>query len=108
VKILARANPVNFVEGDPVEKAGGNILMLPLAAATVVIPMASMVDLGLEKKKIEKDLEQTGAEAARLEARLKDEAFLAKAPAAVIEKERQRLYTLKDKLEKLKKQNASL
>jgi valyl-tRNA synthetase len=108
VKNLARANPVNFVKGEPVEKAGGNILVLPLAAATVVIPMASMVDIGAEKKKIEKDLEQTGTEAVRLEARLKDEAFLAKAPPAVVEKERQKLYTLKDKLEKLNKQNASL
>jgi valyl-tRNA synthetase len=108
VKVLARANPVNFVKGEPAEKAGGNTLVLSLAMATVVIPMASMVDLGAEKKKIEKDLEQTGAEAARLEARLKDEAFLAKAPPAVVEKERQKLYTLKDKLEKLNKQNSSL
>jgi valyl-tRNA synthetase len=104
VKILARANPVTFLKGEPVEKAGGNTLVLPLAPATVVIPMASMVDLEVEKKKIEKDIEQTRAEAVRLEARLKDEAFLSKAPPAVIEKERQKLYTLKDKLEKLDKQ----
>jgi valyl-tRNA synthetase len=107
VKILARANPVTFLKSEPAEKAGGNTLVLSLAPATVVIPMASMLDLGAEKKKIEKELEQTQAEAARMEARLKDEAFLAKAPPAVIEKERQKLYTLKDKLEKLNKQKSS-
>jgi valyl-tRNA synthetase len=107
VKTLARANPVTFLAGEPGEKAGGNTLVLPLAPATVVIPMASMLDLGAEKKKIEKELEQTQAEANRLEARLQDEAFLTKAPPAVIEKERQKLYTLKDKLEKLNKQSSS-
>jgi valyl-tRNA synthetase len=106
IKTLARANPVTFIAGEPAEKASANTLVLTLTPATVVIPMASMVDLGAEKKKIAKDLEQTGAEVQRLEARLSDEAFLAKAPAAVIEKERQKLYTLKDKLDKLKQQSS--
>ena len=44
------------------------------------------------------------SEVTRLEARLKDEAFLTKAPEAVVAKERQKLYTLSDKLEKLKQQ----
>jgi valyl-tRNA synthetase len=106
VRTLARANPVTFLAGEPGEKAYKNTLVLPLAPATVVIPMASMLDLGAEKKKIEKELEQTRAEAKRLETRLKDEAFLTKAPPAVIEKERQKLYTLKDKLEKLQQQSS--
>ena len=66
--------------------------------------MASMVDLDAEKKRLEKDLEQTGAEVRRLEGRLNDENFTTKAPEAVVEKERQKLYTLKDKLEKLQQQ----
>jgi valyl-tRNA synthetase len=108
VKTLARANPVDFRKGDPVEKADARTLVLPLAAATVVIPMSSMVDMEAEKKKIEKEITQTRAEADRLEGRLKDESFLTKAPPAVIEKERQKLYTLKEKLEKLNKQNTGL
>jgi valyl-tRNA synthetase len=106
VKTLARANPVTFLAAEPLEKASENTLVLSLAPATVVIPMASMLDLGAEKKKIEKELEQTQAEAARLETRLKDEAFLTKAPPAVIEKEKRKLYTLKDKLEKLQQQSS--
>ena len=70
--------------------------------------MASMFDLEAERKRIQKELDQSQAEVARLEARLKDEAFLNKAPAAVIEKERQKLYTLNDKLEKLKQQSSRL
>ncbi|HUT68074.1 MAG TPA: valine--tRNA ligase [Dehalococcoidales bacterium] len=108
IKALARANPVTFPEGEPGDKAGENTLVLPLAQATVVIPMASMFDLEAEKKRLEKELEQTQAEVDRLEVRLRDEAFLTRAPEAVIEKERQKLYTLNDKLEKLKQQSARL
>ncbi len=108
VKALARANPVTFHTGEPGERVGDNTLVLPLAAATVVIPMASMVDLEAERQKTEKELEQTRGEVSRLEVRLKDGAFLTKAPPAVVEKERQKLYTLKDKLEKLQQQSSRL
>jgi valyl-tRNA synthetase len=106
VKTLARANPITFPEGGLGAKAGDNKLVLTLTKATVVIPMESMFDLEAEKKRIQKEIEQSQAEVARLETRLEDQSFLTKAPAAVIEKERQKLYTLTDKLEKLKQQSA--
>jgi valyl-tRNA synthetase len=108
IKTLARANPVTFLKGEPGEKTGDNTLVLSLAQATVVIPMASMFDIDAERKRIEKELEQTQAEVNRLETRLKDKAFLTRAPAAVVEKEQQKLYTLNDKLEKLKQQSSRL
>ncbi len=106
IKSLARAKPVRFPKGEASEKASDNTVVLPLAQATIVIPLSSMVDIEAERKKAEKELEQTRTEVQRLEARLKDNAFLTKAPAAVIEKERQRLYTLSEKLEKLKQQGS--
>jgi valyl-tRNA synthetase len=108
VRTLARANPVTFIEGETKDAASDNTLVIPLTVATIVIPMASMVDIEAEKKRIEKDWEQTQAETSRLEARLKDKSFLTKAPAAIIEKEKQRLYTLNEKLEKLKQQKSIL
>jgi valyl-tRNA synthetase len=108
VKSLARANPVTFVEGEPGDTAVENTLVLTLTQATIVIPMASMFDAEAEGKRLRKEIEQVNGEISRLENRLKDEAFLAKAPAAVVEKERQKLYTLKDKLEKLDQQSARL
>ncbi|OGN99317.1 MAG: valine--tRNA ligase [Chloroflexi bacterium RBG_13_51_52] len=108
IQTLARTKPVTFLKGEPREKAGDNTLVIPLTQATVVIPMASMFDMEAERKRIEKDLEQTQGEASRLEARLKDKAFLTKAPAAVVEKEKNKLYTLNEKLEKLKQQYSKL
>jgi valyl-tRNA synthetase len=108
IKTLARANPVSFLAGEPGEKLGGNTLVLPLAQATVVIPLASMFNLEAEKKRMDKELEQAQNEVDRLEARLKDDAFLTRAPETVVAKERQKFYTLKDKLEKLRQQHARL
>jgi valyl-tRNA synthetase len=108
VKSLARANPVTFVSGEPLEKADDKTLVQSLTQATVVIPMASMFDLDAERKRIVKDVEQTQAEVGRLEARLKNTEFLSKAPPAVVEKEKQRLYTLTEKLTKLKLQISGL
>ncbi len=108
IKSLARANPVSVIKGDAKEKAGDSTLVLSLAEATIVIPMASMFDTAEERKKLEKELEQTRTEVNQLEARLQDQAFLTKAPAAVVEKEQQRLYTLSEKLEKLQQQSSRL
>jgi valyl-tRNA synthetase len=75
-----------------------------LKETEVVIPMESMVDLEAERKRLQKEIEQSEADTARLEARLKDKAFLTKAPAAVVEKEQTKLDERKDKLERLKQQ----
>jgi valyl-tRNA synthetase len=106
IKSLARANPVGIIKGEAPEKPGDNMLVIPLAPATVIIPMGSMVDLEAEKKSLLKEIEKLTSEIARLQDRVKDGAFLSKAPPAVIEKEKQRLYTLSEKLEKLKRQSS--
>ena len=106
IQTLARAKPATFfdkrLEGQPGEDA----LALILKQADVVIPMAGIVDLAAEKKRLQKEIEQVQAEVARLQALLGDKIFLAKAPAAVVEKERQKLNTLIDKLARLKQQLA--
>ncbi len=102
IQTLARVRPVTFLdsrqEGLPREKA----LVLVLKETEVVIPMESMADLEAERKRLQDEIKRSQAEVTRLEARLEDKAFLTKAPAAVIDKERQKLYTLTDKLERLK------
>ena len=101
IETLARARPVTISETRKGDATSKNSLVLVLKETEVIIPMESMVDLAAEKKRLEKEIAQNEAEAARLEARLKDESFLAKAPPAVVEKERQKCYALKDKLSRL-------
>ena len=66
--------------------------------------MESMVNLEAEKKRLQEEIEQSQAEVAQLEKRLKDKEFLTKAPPAIVEKEQNKLATRKDKLERLKQQ----
>ena len=61
-----------------------------------------------EKQRLQKEIDFVQKEVTRLSARLRDEAFLTKAPQAVIEKEKQKLYTLNDRLEKLEQQSSRL
>ena len=104
IQTLARVRPVTFLDGRLEGQPSENTLVLVLKDSDVVIPMESMVDREAERKRLQKEIEQGQAQVTRLEARLKDRAFLTKAPQAIIEKEREKLYTLTDKLERLKEQ----
>jgi len=104
IQTLARAKPVTFPGRKQESPPPENTLVMVLKESEVIIPMESMVDREVEGKRFQREMEQIKAEVARLEARLNDGEFLAKAPAAVIDKERQKLYSLTDKLERLEQQ----
>ncbi|MBI4285922.1 MAG: valine--tRNA ligase [Chloroflexi bacterium] len=101
IEALARTRPVTFL-ANKAEGAREDAVVLVLKDAEVAIPIGSMVDLAAERKRLEQEIEQTQNKASRLEARLRDEAFLTRAPAAVVDKERQKLQALQDKLGRLK------
>ncbi|MFH1775428.1 MAG: valine--tRNA ligase [Chloroflexota bacterium] len=104
IQALARVKPVAVRDG----RLGGappeNALALVLSETEVVIPMETMVDVAAERARLEQEMEQAQAEVARLETRLSDEAFLTRAPAAVVDKERSRLAQRKDRLARLGEQ----
>jgi len=102
IQTLARAKPITFLDKRQESSPTENVLVLVLKETEVIIPMENMVDVEAERKRLQKEIEQSQAEVSRLEARLKDEAFLTKAPAVVVDKERQKLAAVKDKLERLK------
>ncbi len=104
IQTLARARPVTFLARRKEAPPSGNVLALVLKDAEVIIPMESMVDLQAERERLQKEIEQNQAEVASLEARLRDKAFLTKAPASVVDRERDKLAIRKDKLERLKQQ----
>jgi len=106
IQTLARARPITFLASRQQDRPSKNALVLVLKDTEVIIPMESMVDVEAEKKRLQQEIEQNQAELARLQDRLGDQAFLAKAPANVIDKERDKLALRKDKLERLKQQLA--
>jgi valyl-tRNA synthetase len=106
IQRLARAKPLSFREGRGEAKPAENVLALVLKEAEVLIPMESMVDLNAERKRLDGEIAQCQAQIASLETRLKDKAFLSKAPEAVVAKERAKLAERQDKLKRLKEQLA--
>jgi valyl-tRNA synthetase len=106
IQRLARAKPVSFGEGRGEAKPTENVLALVLKSTEVIIPMESMVDLKAERKRLEQEIARSQAQITSLEKRLKNKAFLAKAPEAVVAKERAKLAERQDKLKRLKEQLA--
>ena len=69
----------------------------------IYFPLAGLVDVDAERARITRELSETESQAARLEA-LVNGPFGQRAPAAVVDKERQKLATYLETTAKLKGQ----
>jgi valyl-tRNA synthetase len=102
IHTLARVHPLSIVgdvEGAKLRRDQAKILVLK--GVEVILPLEGMIDTDAEKSRLLKESEAIKAEIERIERLLQDKAFTKKAPAAVVEKERQKLSDRKDKLAKL-------
>jgi valyl-tRNA synthetase len=70
----------------------------------VLIPLAGLIDLGAEKQRLEREAARIEAEIAKCNAKLGNANFVANAPPAVVEQERQRLAEFGATLESLREQ----
>ena len=102
IETLARARPLAILNRGERKAGKEKALILVLGEAEVVLPWTGMIDQLAEKKRLIKEKELTQARIAQLNTRLRDNAFLTKAPPHIVEKEKQKLYLLKNKLERLK------
>jgi len=69
----------------------------------IYLPLAGMVDLANEKARLEKELKEAESHIQRLENLLSSD-FANKAPATLVQKERDKLAGYKDTAEKIKAQ----
>jgi valyl-tRNA synthetase len=76
--------------------------------AELFLPLAGLIDLGAERRRLGRDLERVERELSTAESRLESAAFRAKAPPAVVERERERLTELKTVEEKLRQSLTTL
>ena len=74
----------------------------------VYLPLKDMIDLGKEKKRMKKEIENKEKFIKSLETKLSNKGFLKKAPVALTQKEKDRLQDEKDNLKKLKEQVKAL
>lgn len=79
-----------------------------VGANTVSIPLAELVDLDKEKKRVHEAMSETEKFIASIEGRLNNQEFVGKAPEKVVAGEKAKLAEAKTKLEKLAAQLAEL
>lgn len=102
---LASASAVEYTDAYAGEDGAVQIVT---DSATVYIPLADMVDLEKEKARLQKEREKTVSEIERVEKKLANEGFVSKAPAQVIEAEREKLRRYQDTLKSLDEALAKL
>jgi valyl-tRNA synthetase len=108
IEILAKVRPLTILDRQKRESTKDTDLVLVLKEAEVVVPLAGMVDRLAEEQRLMKESEEIKERIAQLEARLRDKAFLNKAPSQVVEKEKQKLSMLEDKLKRLNQELSQL
>ncbi|AQT72483.1 MULTISPECIES: valine--tRNA ligase [Streptomyces] len=81
---------------------------LPVAGATVALDLSGTIDVDAERKRLTKDLGAAEKEKQQAEAKLGNEAFLAKAPDNVVDKIKGRLAKAEADIARIQAQLASL
>jgi valyl-tRNA synthetase len=85
IRRLARAESVEIV---PHALAGA--VQLVIGEMTVSLPIAGIVDLTAERQRLTKELERVGQEIAKVDAKLGNQQFMARAPEEIVEEQRER------------------
>jgi valyl-tRNA synthetase len=86
VKRLARASDVSLASAP--QKGAVQIVV---GETTVSIPLAGIIDIEAERSRLSKEVDKVAKEITKIEAKLGNEQFMAKAKEEVVEEQRERL-----------------
>ena len=105
-KRLAGASNVEFIDAGSAnpEKSASAVT----APCELFIPLGELVDVEKELARLEKDLKNVEGEIARANGKLNNAGFVAKAPAELVEREKEKLATNQGLLEKLRARIAEM
>jgi valyl-tRNA synthetase len=94
---LARAASIDLVENVPSKGA----VQIVIDDSTIALPIADLVDLEQEKSRLQKEISKLTGEIGKIESKLTNQAFTAKAPPEVVEEQRERLEETRSTKDKL-------
>ena len=86
IKRLARIEAIELGSG----AAPAGCARVVLDEATLLLPLADVIDIAKERARLGKEREKALAEIAKIDAKLGDATFVARAPEAVVEEQRER------------------
>ncbi len=105
---LARIDEENLTIAETLEKKPAKALALVIGGVEAYLPLAGLVDLAQEVARLEGELSKTAQEMERVRNLLGNPNFVNKAPAQVVEREREKLALYSEQKDKLRARLASL
>ena len=88
-EILTKLARLSAVEFDDQASAKG-ALQIVVDEATYILPLAGVLDVAAEKQRLAKEIAKLKGEIGKLDAKLGNDSFIAKAPPEVVEEQRER------------------
>ncbi len=98
IERLTRSKGIRFLEAKPVAK---KMAHYPLGGVDIYVPLEGLVDLDLEKKRLEKEIQKLKADQLRRDNKLADQGFITHADPEVVQAERDQFRINQGKLERL-------
>ncbi|MEM7260269.1 MAG: class I tRNA ligase family protein, partial [Pseudomonadota bacterium] len=105
LKNIARIDTITVLASDQESPESATALV---GEMRILIPLAGLIDKEAELARLKKESDKLHKEKARLEAKLNNDSFTAKAPAAVVDKEKAKLADVLTALEQLESQRARI
>ena len=96
---LASASGIEVAESFPADRVSADTcVQVVTPAATAYLPLSDLVDYEKERARLTTEIAKVSAEVERLDKKLSNQGFVAKAPAAVVDAERAKLAAAREKL----------
>ena len=96
---LASASGIEVAESFPADRVSADTcVQVVTPAATAYLPLSDLVDYEKERARLTAEIAKVSAEVERLDRKLSNQGFVAKAPAAVVDAERAKLAAAREKL----------
>ena len=96
---LASASGIEVAESFPADRVSADTcVQVVTPAATAYLPLSDLVDYEKERARLTTEIAKVSAEVERLDKKLSNQGFVAKAPAAVVDAERAKLTAAREKL----------
>ena len=96
IERLARIDAISFAKAPPQGSA-----QIVLGEATAALPLAGVIDMGAERTRLTREIDKAQGEIKKVDAKLANASFVAKAPPEVVEENRERRAAFEATLAKL-------
>jgi valyl-tRNA synthetase len=97
IRRMARATEIRALEGEPPK----GVVQAVVGEATVMLPLADVIDLGAERARLAKERGRIAAEADKTAAKLGSDVFVSRAPEEIVQEMRDRLEAQRTEMARL-------